>query len=267
MGLTQKCSNCGQDKILEGNYIKNINNKTGYDLWCSKCRKKLVIDEQSLKEYCRENNRGYSQDLFKQVLKLAEDKLNKKNKIEKINNFDELLIKSAINLYFSKMNLIGNEGQKIKDKNKSKYNIKVTEQQLTQWGDGFEPFEYQQLENYYTDLLGYFEIENPVHKNLVKLGAMNAVLAEKALREGRIAEYHKLQQAYSSILGDSRLKPSQKNAADGTALATVCQWVEKVELIDGKIPQFEITEPDKIDQEIELYINKMKENLNIVGGA
>jgi ribosomal protein L37AE/L43A len=265
--LTLKCTNCNGIKPVN-NFAKNTNNgkeQQEHDYWCTDCRKKMVVDEQSLIEYCRENNRGYSQELFKQTLKMSEDKLKKKNKVEKINNYDELLIKNAINLYFSKMNLIGNEGRKIIDKKNN--NIKVSKDLISNWGEGFEDFEYQQLQNYYNDLLGYYEIENPVHKNLIKLGAMNAVLAEKALRENRTADYAKLQSAYSSILSDSRLKPSQKNAADGSGLATVGQWVEKLEMIDGKIPQHEIVDPDKIDKAIEYFISKMKENLNISGGV
>jgi hypothetical protein len=164
------------------------------------------------------------------------------------------------------MNLLGNEGSKVRNK-KEINNVDISDDLLATWGSGFEDFEYQQLQNYYDDLLSYYEIENPVHKNLIKLAAMNAVLAEKALRENRTGDYAKLQSAYSSILSDSRLKPSQKNAADGGSLATVGQWVEKIELVDGIIPRFEIIDPDKIDKAIDLFIGKMKENLNISGGV
>jgi hypothetical protein len=266
--LTLKCTYCNSTKPVD-KFAKNVNNskdQSGYDYWCTECRKKYVTDEQSLIEYCKENNRGYSQELFKQVLKLCEDKLQKKNRVEKIKNYDELLIQNSINLYFSKMNLGGNEGSRVGNKKETK-NIDISDSLLATWGSGFEDFEYQQLQNYYDDLLSYYEIENPVHKNLIKLAAMNAVLAEKALRENRTGDYAKLQSAYSSILSDSRLKPSQKNAADGGSLATVGQWVEKIELIDGIIPRFEITDPDKIDKAIDLFISKMKENLNISGGV
>jgi hypothetical protein len=180
------------------------------------------------------------------------------------------------------MGLWGFEGNKItangslkKGKDDTKMKLSqatsfVADEQLQewmeQWGEGFSNNEYRQLNRYYVDLMGYFTVEDPVHKNLIKLAAINALMAEKALREGRTDEYSKLQKSYSSILGDSKLKPSQENAADGTSLATVGQWVEKIELIDGKIPPYEIDEPDKIDKTIEYFLDKMKENLSAIGG-
>ena len=161
------------------------------------------------------------------------------------------------------MNLLGFEGTRISAKN----NKDIPKKLVDKWGSNFDYVEYRQLEEYFSDLSAYFEIEDPVQKNLIKMAVMNAVLAEKALREGRLEDYKKLQTTYSSILSDSRLKPSQKSSADGSGLATVGQWVEKLELIDGKIPKYEITDPDKIDKAIELYIEKMKENLNISGGV
>jgi hypothetical protein len=191
-------------------------------------------------------------------------------------------MKTTIKLYFGKMSLTGMEGQKLTADGRikaSSNDVKLKSSQavgfiegeqiqewMEQWGEGFSPIEYKQLNKYYIELMGYYLVEDPVHKNLIKLAAMNSLLLEKALREGRTDESSKLQKSYSSILGDSKLKPSQENAADGTSLATVGQWVEKIELIDGKIPPYEIDEPDKIDKSIEYFLDKMKENLSTIGG-
>ena len=235
-----------------------------------------------MKRYCHENNRGYSEDLFRRCLTQAEDKIKKKYSCKSIGEHEDEFNKASISFYFAKMGLWGFEGNKITadgSLKKSKDDTKLKSSQaigfvadeqlqewMEQWGEGFSPNEYRQLNKYYIELLGYYLVEDPVHRNLIKLAAMNSLLLEKALREGRTDESSKLQKSYSSILGDSKLKPSQENAADGTSLATVGQWVEKIELIDGKIPPYEIDEPDKIDKTIEYFLDKMKENLSAIGG-
>ena len=195
--------------------------------------------------------------MFKTSYEASEKKLIGKN-VDK-NKYDDALLKSAINYYFSKMNLDG-FGRNI---GSSKNNKDISKKLVDKWGSNYDYSEYQQLENYFDELSGYFEIEDPVQKNLIKLAVMTSVSAEKALSEKKFEDYKKLQSIYSSILSDSRLKPSQKTSADSIGLATVGQWVEKIELIEGRIPAYEIRDLDKIDKTIELYIEKMKENLNI----
>jgi len=266
--LIKQCVVCRTKRTLK-DFIKHPTTEDGYDVVCNSCRKKIAKDFNGLKKYLEISGRSFSPEIWGMVLEIVENKYKDNLKdIEEDKRFS-FIEEKAIALYFSKINLKGiHDDAKISGNGDIDFNYFNTngeniDELKRKWGEDFTPQELLSLENYVNELNSYYTIESPVHKNLIKMAAMNAVLAERALREGRIQDYSKLQSAYSSILTDSKLKPNQRSAVEDGALATVSQWVEKIEAEDGFIPQYITEKPDVVDKTIELFIEKMKQNLGI----
>lgn len=63
---TKTCVKCNTKQPLI-NYYKHTNYKDaqGYDVWCKDCVKKYVVDKESLIDYCYQNKRKFSEELYK----------------------------------------------------------------------------------------------------------------------------------------------------------------------------------------------------------
>lgn len=260
MSVTFKCSNCGVDKVLEKNYAKNVNNKNNYDLWCNSCRKK-VSNEEELIQYCKENNRGYSKELFKEVIELIDKKLKKTNNYEKIKNYDEILLQKSIALYFSKMSLIGNEGKKIIDK--SKNTIKVSEELASKWGDLEDQSEYEILEERFQRYCLSFAVENEAQADYLRKAIAASLRVDKSIASGNAKEAETWMKVYDAAMKAGKLQPVQMSASDMLqGVVTFSQFFELVEK-QGFIPPMPNIIRDDIDYAIWKFINYNRELMDL----
>lgn len=261
--LTKRCKQCGLSKP-KAKFSKNSEQNDGIDVFCNDCRKKLVIDEESLKTYCYESGRGWNQNLFKEALIACEDRLKKQNKDKSIDNFDELLLKKTINYYFSKMNLpqnidgskqakITKSTSKLSTKKKPKSDFNITEEVLMRWGYGLEIDAYEYMENIYQSFIGVYSSDTPVQRMIYEDIAKTRYEAEKARKGGNVTLYEKLVKIVSTLMNDGNIKPVQATAADNEGLGTWGQWVKKIEEEEPiPKPSKEFLDVDGISK----YINK-----------
>jgi hypothetical protein len=266
---TKKCSHCGEPTKIK-NYVKNDNNPDKRDCWCNNCRKK-VYDEDTLIEYCKENNRGYSKELFKDVFDIIDNKLKKMNNVDKIKDYNKTLLQKTVNLYFSKMNLIGNEGNKIKEETKNK-NIKTNKTKLSKeelnylidrWGIGYKNEEYSAFEKKYSLLKNNYPEKTAMHTEALLNYIRYRVKEEIATAKGDVKDAKEWGSLAQKAAQDAKINPSQLTKADlSDGLSTfseLAQAVEKEIDIIPILPRFKYRPNDAIDFNIWCYINYMRD--------
>lgn len=265
MLITKPCIKCGLDKVVDKDFVKNYNNKSdNRDLWCNECRKK-VEDEEDLIFYCKENNRGYSTILFKEAMRESKKKLNKMIKVEKITNYEEKLMKMVISYYFSKMNLMNNEGQKVKDNsNITKNNdIKVPLDLIKRWGNLEDPNEYEILEDNYQRYCMSFKVENEAQADYLRKAIAASLRVDKAIASGDAKEAETWMKVYDSAMKAGKLQPVQMSASDMlSGVVTFSQFFELVEK-QGFIPPMPNIIRDDIDYAIWKFVNYNRELMDL----
>ena len=225
MALTQTCSQCGISKPSK-DFSKNANNTSGYDDWCTKCRKSYVISEEKLIEYCKENNRGYSEDLFKQALDNISTKLKKMN--IPTGQYDKELIGKSINYYFSKMNLIGNEGKIYsKNKDKKKNNSKIPFELVDKWGKGYSLDELEFLNDRYHQWVTGYECDSPAQLVLFEEICRTQLDIRRARESNQPVD--KLVKSLQDLLTSSNVKPVQESGANSLEQASFGVLIKKWE--------------------------------------
>jgi len=234
---------CGSSVKIE-DYIKNSNNNDGLDCWCSSCRKKLVYDEETLIEYCKSNNRGYSKELFKQMLGVNETKLKKTitDKSISLIEYNKILNQKTISMYFSKMSLAQYTGTMVTDtetnsndkntkiNNKTKLNIKIDKELLiellTKWGV-LPNDELAFLEDEWRDWCGRYDVTTKSIEILVKEICYQQLTIKKKREkcENVSKELNDLQ----GLMNSGGLKPIQESAAMSADFNTLGTWIKKFE--------------------------------------
>jgi len=238
--LTKKCIQCGKKKPTKS-YIVNNNQNDNLDPFCTDCRKVIVVDEDSLKDYCSQSDRGWNQELFKKALEDCEKKLIKQGKDKEIENFDDLLLKSSINYYFSKMNLPQNENNSVKitktPTKKSKN--KIDEELIIKWGKWNDLNDYLILEDFCARMQQYNRIETPQDEFYLKKLAVISLKMDKELEKGSYNAVKQLGDLFSKYMADSKFRASDLSDASKTGgLRTFSQIYTEVEK-DGFIPPWE----------------------------
>lgn len=257
---TKPCIVCGGHKKLT-EFAKNHNNKDEYDNVCSKCRKKMVIDEESLKEYCRISNRGYNPNLFKDSYDKAVKKMDIKyqDKSDK-SNYNKEVMKYTIGYYFRRMNFtqeqknvyVEREDPKDIISAKADKNFKVTDEMIAQWGSGLHINDYKFLQDEYDKLVSVYAHDTPIQRMIYEEIAITRLEANKARRDGKINIYKDLMRTLRDLMTDANIKPVQETG-DHEGLATWGEWVRKIEE-EEPIP--EPCEEFKDVDGIKKYINK-----------
>jgi len=237
--LTKKCAECHISKPVK-KFIGNENQKDLLDIYCDDCRKKIITDEESLRRYCDDSGRGWNQELFKEALIKCEERLKKQNKINLIENYDEVLIQKSINYYFSKMNLPQNKENSIQTtKSKSNNKGKVDKDLIIQWGQWDSINDYLVLEDFCLRMKQHNRIETPQDEFYLKKLAVISLKMDKELEKGNYGAVKQLGDLFSKYMADSKFRASDLSDASKTGgLRTFSQIYMEVEK-DGFIPPWE----------------------------
>lgn len=97
------------------------------------------------------------------------------------------------------------------------------------WGQGFNSFEYEYLQDFFEDFVNNYECDSPTQILLFKNAAKTQLNADKALSDNNISLYNSLMKTLSSILGDSNIKPNQESGANAAEQATFGTLLKKWE--------------------------------------
>jgi len=238
--LTKKCIECHIDKTIK-QFVTNNSQKDLLDPFCNDCRKKLAIDEDSLKRYCEDSGRGWNQDLFKEALIKTEEKLIKKNKVKPIDNYDELLIQKSINYYFSKMNFPQNEHGSVqelpKTKKSKKLKGKVDKELINKWGEGYDPELYNLFEIKYQKLIRSYSEKTEMHTEALLVYIRYRVKEEIETAQNHIKEAKEWGALASKAALDAKINPAQMSKSDiSGGIDVMTQLFETIESEVGIIP-------------------------------
>ena len=195
---TKLCLHCNHTKPLSQFYAnRGWVEQNGKDIWCKSCVSKCMTKD-SLREYFFENNREFTDDLWNNACKLAEQQCSKKVAYQKANEERRqvLLEQVACSIVPSIMQMVQNykyvdntkdvhtnsyqeakENGKIIDiPIKKDSNIKSYSQEFN--GD-FKPAELEYLENYYRGLEADFELSDTSLRDNAKKLAKASLLVDK----------------------------------------------------------------------------------------
>lgn len=271
--LTKQCIRCKKIKKLS-QFAMNKSLEKERDAWCNSCRQKYVKDLDSLKVYLRENNRVFNEQLWDLVTQIAEKKVNE-NQYDNIKEKEEDFERRRIKLYFSKMNLRGNDV--FIDENADDESVEIEESQIEQiqkedeipqelidrWGEGYTLKEYKILENKYREIEMQYALETGIHKDIARKLCKISLEMDKSLQEGNINAFKKLQEAYSNLMGDGKLKPVQMDLSSITGgLNTISEWVRKIEE-NEPIPEYIPDKEDDVERTAKWFIEHMKKVLGV----
>jgi len=271
--LTKKCIQCNKT-LLNSKFSKNSYTDDGLDLYCKNCRKLICIDEKSMKVYLFENQRPYDEVLFKNCIIESE----KKNKSKNIDDFN-IILKNAINMYFSKMMLINScDGGKKLTKNdlkenkpipkkttnnkqtKSKKNIEPpSEEMIEKWGEGYKLEEYNLFEIKYQRLSNTYQLPTESHKEFLMKACVCSVKADLAMAQDNVKEAKEWMTMFKETTSAGKLQPSQMSKADLSqgmdTFGQLSRMVEEAVDIIPILPQFKKKPKDMPDFNIWCWVN------------
>lgn len=143
-------------------------------------------------------------------------------------------------------------------------NIKITQDMIVKWGDGYSNFELQQLEQFYREMIDANDIRTPQHRSQLILFCKVNLEQNKALSEGRTGDFKNLNMQFNKILADSGFRPiDSKSGGESAGIRTFSQIWEEIER-DGFIKPAPIKENQDIVDNTVMYIeNNTRKLLNI----
>lgn len=118
---------------------------------------------------------------------------------------------------------------------------------------GFGSSDKMKLEAMYQEMLGSYEANTPVQRNIYRDYCITRHKSDQALLSGNVGEYEKLQRILSAQMNDARIKPLQETGFDENSTATFGQFIEKIE---NERPIPEVRDEFKDVDGIKKYITK-----------
>lgn len=278
---TQICLKCGKRKKIERFSNCLINGK---EFYCYQCRKKIVIDKQSLIDYLTEHNVGFSERLWGECFEWAKDKVldtKYKDQNEYPEEVEKDIMSKTIIQYFKRRHFPqylsdleaikkgrGNKNrrQKIsKEKTNIKINkdIEITDELIDKWGFGYTDQEYIFFEKKYQLLKNNYSEKTAMHSEALKNYVRYRVKEEIATAEGNVKEAKEWGALASKAAQDAKINPRQLSKADlSDGLSTfseLSQAVEKEVDIISILPKFKYRPNDALDFNIWCYVNYMRD--------
>lgn len=263
---TKTCLKCNKKQPLT-NYYKNTKYKDaqGYDIWCKDCLVKYVTDKETLIDYCYQNKREFSDELYDRVEKKVEFDLDKDLEYIKTISVDKKL-KYRFELirkeYFRQMNMkkyykfvetvsaedqISNylEEQVIKqsvEAAKEMVDDQIKNMMLDQkqhydpiWKGEFTDWELNYLNEYYHSLEIQFDIsDSHMEDNFRKVAkaSLEETMAYNAMRRGESGADKRHEAAtrnYIQLSDQAKLSSSKRTANDRIGFSDLGSLIKMIE--------------------------------------
>jgi hypothetical protein len=265
---SKKCTKCKKVKTT-AKFAKG-RDKDQFDFWCNDCRKSFVTTLDRLEVYCSENQRNFNIELWNKCMEIAQE-------MDSVKQGKRTLEQQAINLYFSKMNLGGQDGvtEKI-DKTSDEYYVKKYElekkEELTpeyisyledKWGFGYKIEELIAFEKKYQFLKNNYPEKTSMHTEALLKYIRYSVKEEMATAQGNVSDAKSWGQLAKDAATAAKINPSQLSASDLTgglnSFSELIKAAEQVVDIIPILPQFKYRPNDALDFVIWCYVNYVRD--------
>lgn len=116
------------------------------------------------------------------------------------------------------------------------------------WGKTYRPYEWVQLEQYYTDMMNAYDIQTPSHIDYLKLICKTSLKCHQLLDLGDIDGFQKMSKVYDMLMKSAKFTAAQNKNENGEYVSAIDELVRLAEQ-EGFIPRFYIEQPnDKVDE-------------------
>lgn len=116
------------------------------------------------------------------------------------------------------------------------------------WGRAYKPYEWVQLEQYYTDMFNAFDIQTPAHIDYLKLICKTSLKCHQLLDLGDIESFQKVSRTYDMLMKSSKFTAAQNKMENGEYVDSIGEIVRLAEQ-EGFIPRYYTDKPqDKVDE-------------------
>ena len=119
------------------------------------------------------------------------------------------------------------------------------------WGRNYKPSQWLLLETKYTEMMNSFDIQDADSKNTLMFICKTYLKMDEAIDIGDVESYQKLSRVYDQLRKSMKVTAAQKKEENNEFIDSVGQLVAFCQKYGGKIPRFQIKQPDAIDKIID----------------
>ena len=119
------------------------------------------------------------------------------------------------------------------------------------WGRNYKPSQWLLLETKYTEMMNSFDIQDADSKNTLMFICKTYLKMDEAIDIGDVESYQKLSRVYDQLRKSMKVTAAQKKEENNEFIDSVGQLVAFCQKYGGKIPRFQIKQPDTIDKIID----------------
>ena len=240
------------------------------DAWCKECAIQYCRDEETLKQYCYENNREWKDSFWGSAMKKAQyilagdaKYINPKTSPDKKR---ELEVKTAARQFFSMMNLsqfygyvenVGQDGEYVADIQPDE-EMEQRERQLKRtynpkWGGSFTEDEIKYLEDAYSQYEEDFVLDNVNTRDYarkVAKASLNADIAEDKMRRGIISAgaYKEAQKIFDDLSKSANFAACRRKPGESSGFGSLGEIIMRLE-VSGVLNENGFTFPeDDVDR-------------------
>lgn len=213
-GTTKRCACCEEEKKLADYYkVNNPLFSDGYYPTCKTCILDQLDESSPISVYdtLRRMDKPFIEEKWVAAEGSHEGKAVFGRYLQSINS------SSMANLTWDDSEFPESEGEE-----------EMSGDSKLRWS-GFSSSDKMKLEAMYQEMLGTYEANTPVQRNIYRDYCITRHKSDQALLSGNVGEYEKLQRVLSSQMNDARIKPLQETGFDENSTATFGQFMEKIE--------------------------------------
>ena len=132
------------------------------------------------------------------------------------------------------------------------------------WGKMYKPYEWVQLEQYYSEMMESFDIQTPSHIDYLKLICKTSLKCHQLIDLGDIEAFQKMSKVYDTLMKSAKFTAVQNKAENGEFMSSISELVLLCGKEGGFIERFYTDEPkDKVDmtiKDMQGYTHSLIEN-------
>lgn len=252
------------------------------DVWCKECASQYCKNQETLKQYCYENNRQWKDSFWDSALKKAQyvvatdaDYINPKTAPKKR---DDILNRSAVRQFFSMMNIapfygyvenVGEDGVFVPDEKPKEEEPEEKRSYNRKWGGFFTKEEIDALEDIYSQYEEDFVLDNVNIRDYarkVAKASLNADIAEDKMRRGQISasEYKEAQRIFDDLSKSSNFAACKRKPGEASGMGSLGEIIMRLE-VAGELKENGFTFPEDDVDKIILDFRKTLHSVGIEG--
>ena len=268
------CSKCGKKKRIDSFYVNKLNkSQNGRDFWCKESIKKYVKDKATMQEYCKENQRVFSETLWDDCITKAKNKYSGDPEFNSLDEEkrNEFALSKTINQYFSRQSQlqyyshiysevdeIDNNGEEIIPEEYGEPTDPEKKRYSSKWGGDFKDEELIYLEDQYKKAQEQYTLKTGNDLEY----AMNVAVAGLIVRKTRSAylnnengadkRWREAVNTYDSLCTSAKLNQKTRTENSNSGLGSFGEAHKRLE--EMGFEPVEITFPrDSVDIILEEY--------------